>query len=281
MSSQPAGASVASDQAAIAQIQQQIAADGARAQDLVSRFNDVQAHVNALEAQIAQDEKLVSAALRDETAAMSAMRRVAIKAYTTGTGMGSPTLEMLSSTSDINRTLERNHYLGAVGSKWEDALTALRLSQARTRDAEGGLRADQSQAKKTLGDLTSARDAATAAIAAGEAKLARVNGNLRSLLAADAKKRAAQNAAAERALAAAVSAPSPQPLVSTVPSIAPSPTFGPTQPPTVGPPPPTPHPSSSGGYANPLRAIQVLTPERIDQGVDYAGFGSLYAIGNG
>jgi murein DD-endopeptidase MepM/ murein hydrolase activator NlpD len=187
----------------------------------------------------------------------------------------------LSSTSDINRTLERNHYLGAVGSKWEDALTALRLSQARTRDAEGGLRADQSQAKKTLGDLTSARDAATAAIAAGEAKLARVNGNLRSLLAADAKKRAAQNAAAERALAAAVSAPSPQPLVSTVPSIAPSPTFGPTQPPTVGPPPPTPHPSSSGGYANPLRAIQVLTPERIDQGVDYAGFGSLYAIGNG
>jgi murein DD-endopeptidase MepM/ murein hydrolase activator NlpD len=281
VSSQPAGASVASDQAAIAQIQQQIAADGARAQDLVSRFNDVQAHVNALEAQIAQDEKLVSAALRDETAAMSAMRRVAIKAYTTGTGMGSPTLEMLSSTSDINRTLERNHYLGAVGSKWEDALTALRLSQARTRDAEGGLRADQSQAKKTLGDLTSARDAATAAIAAGEAKLARVNGNLRSLLAADAKKRAAQNAAAERALAAAVSAPSPQPLVSTVPSIAPSPTFGPTQPPTVGPPPPTPHPSSSGGYANPLRAIQVLTPERIDQGVDYAGFGSLYAIGNG
>ncbi|MDQ1461747.1 MAG: hypothetical protein QOI08_3231 [Actinomycetota bacterium] len=281
MSSQPAGASVASDQAAIAQIQQQIAADGARAQDLVSRFNDVQAHVNALEAQIAQDEKLVSAALRDETAAMSAMRRVAIKAYTTGTGMGSPTLEMLSSTSDINRTLERNHYLGAVGSKWEDALTALRLSQARTRDAESGLRADQSQAKKTLGDLTSARDAATAAIAAGEAKLARVNGNLRSLLAADAKKRAAQNAAAERALAAAVSAPSPQPLVSTVPSTAPSPTFGPTQPPTVGPPPPTPHPSSSGGYANPLRSIQVLTPERIDQGVDYAGFGSLYAIGNG
>src|SRR5207237_2954334 len=37
----------------------------------------------------------------------------------------------------------------------------------------------------------------------------------------------------------------------------------------------------AGGYANPLRDITALTPERIDQGVDYAGFGSIYAIGNG
>jgi murein DD-endopeptidase MepM/ murein hydrolase activator NlpD len=27
--------------------------------------------------------------------------------------------------------------------------------------------------------------------------------------------------------------------------------------------------------------VVALTPERIDQGVDYAGFGSIYAIGNG
>jgi murein DD-endopeptidase MepM/ murein hydrolase activator NlpD len=284
VSSQTAGASVASDQADIAQIQKQIAADGAHAQALVSRFNAVQAHVNELDAQIAHDEKLVATALRDEAAAMSAMRRVAIKAYTTGTGMGSPTLEMLSSTSDINRTLERNHYLGAVGSKWEDALTQLRLSQARTRDAESGLRADQTQANKTLRDLTSARDAATAAIAAGEAKLTRVNGDLRTLLAAAAAKRHAQEAAAERALAAAALAPSPQPppLSAAAPPTVPAPTFGPsTAPPPTGPPSPGPPPSSSGGYANPLRAITALVPERVDQGVDYAGFGSLYAIGNG
>ena len=30
-----------------------------------------------------------------------------------------------------------------------------------------------------------------------------------------------------------------------------------------------------------MRDITALTPERIDQGVDYAGFGSIYAIGNG
>ena len=38
---------------------------------------------------------------------------------------------------------------------------------------------------------------------------------------------------------------------------------------------------SPGSYANPLRAINALTPERIDQGVDYSGYGPIYAIGNG
>jgi hypothetical protein len=34
-------------------------------------------------------------------------------------------------------------------------------------------------------------------------------------------------------------------------------------------------------YKNPLRGIHGLTPERIDQGVDYAGSGPLYSLGNG
>jgi len=36
-----------------------------------------------------------------------------------------------------------------------------------------------------------------------------------------------------------------------------------------------------GGYQNPLRAVASLTPERVDQGVDYAGSGPIYAIGDG
>ncbi len=281
-SSQTAGASVASDQATIAQLEQQLAADGARAQSLVSRFNEVQARVNSLDAQITRDERRLGDAQREEAAAMSTMRRVAIKAYTTGGGVDSAALQMFSSASDINSTLEQSQYLGAVGNKWDDALTTLRLDQARTRDAESGLRSDQSSATKTLRELTSAHDAATAAIAAGEAKLTRVHGDLRALLAADVKRRAAQNAAAERALAAAASAPVlPATPVSTVPL--PDPTTVPptTSGPTSAPPPSTPPPSGSGGYANPLRDISILTPERVDQGVDYAGFGSLYAIGDG
>lgn|GEM_PF-872392 len=39
--------------------------------------------------------------------------------------------------------------------------------------------------------------------------------------------------------------------------------------------------SSVNGYKNPLRDIKNLSPDRIDQGVDYEGSGPVYAIGNG
>jgi hypothetical protein len=44
--------------------------------------------------------------------------------------------------------------------------------------------------------------------------------------------------------------------------------------------PATPPPPATGHYVNPL-ANANLTPERIDQGVDYSGSGTLAAIGNG
>ncbi len=39
--------------------------------------------------------------------------------------------------------------------------------------------------------------------------------------------------------------------------------------------------SGPGAYVNPLRSVQSLIPERIDQGVDYSGNGPVYAIGDG
>jgi murein DD-endopeptidase MepM/ murein hydrolase activator NlpD len=214
---------------------------------------------------------------------MAAVRRVAVRAYTTGRGVNSPPLAMFSGTSNITSMLEQNQYLGAINTKWNQALTTLRLDQARTEDTQKGLRADQAQAKKTLGQLASARDAATAAIASDEAKLTRVNGDLRSLLAAASAKRHAQQLAAERALATArlaASAP-PAPSQEAPSTTPPALIFAPTPRLAGSPPPPPSPPVSSAGYSNPLRAITALTPERIDQGVDYAGFGPIYAIGNG
>lgn len=37
---------------------------------------------------------------------------------------------------------------------------------------------------------------------------------------------------------------------------------------------------SPSGYLNPLRAVSGLVPERVDQGVDFAGTGPVYAIGD-
>lgn len=40
-------------------------------------------------------------------------------------------------------------------------------------------------------------------------------------------------------------------------------------------------PVNPAGYANPLRGVSNLSPERIDQGVDYQGSGPVYALGPG
>src|SRR5262249_48456778 len=37
---------------------------------------------------------------------------------------------------------------------------------------------------------------------------------------------------------------------------------------------------ATGNYDNPLRSVMGLTPERVDEGVDYAGSGPIYALGD-
>jgi hypothetical protein len=56
------------------------------------------------------------------------------------------------------------------------------------------------------------------------------------------------------------------------PRPSPSATAAPTAAPTAT--------STASGYANPLRGISGLIPERIDQGVDFGGSGPIYALGN-
>jgi murein DD-endopeptidase MepM/ murein hydrolase activator NlpD len=163
-----------------------------------------------------------------------------------------------------------NSYLSAANNKLNADLNTLVQDVARTHAAQSKLRSQQARATATLRQLASARTAATSAITADEATLRHVNGNLRSLLGAEAKQRAAAEAAAERKLA--------QAPVDNPPS-APSAPSSPSSPNPLPPPPPV-HPSP-GGYANPLRGLSALSPERIDQGVDYSGFGPIYAIGNG
>jgi hypothetical protein len=38
--------------------------------------------------------------------------------------------------------------------------------------------------------------------------------------------------------------------------------------------------ATGGGYRNPLRGVSALVPERIDDGVDFSGFGPVYALGD-
>jgi murein DD-endopeptidase MepM/ murein hydrolase activator NlpD len=278
VSSEPAVASVGSDQTDIARIEQQIAAQGAKAQSLVSHYNEVQAQVYALDEHIAQDRAVVAADRRVESTATAAMRRVAVSAYVSGRGTDA-TLAMFSGSWNATRMLEQSKYLGVANTKLDNQVNTLHVDEVATQEAQSGLQSEQAQATKTLQQLASAQNAATAAIASEQTQLSHVRGNLRTLVAAANEQQRADQLAAERALAAAAPSqpsqlPLPPPVVTTTTPAAPSP----TQPPS---PSPTPTPPPSGGYANPLRAIVALSSNRIDQGVDYSGFGPIYAIGDG
>jgi murein DD-endopeptidase MepM/ murein hydrolase activator NlpD len=107
-----------------------------------------------------------------------------------------------------------------------------------------------------------------------------VSSNLLALVTAanEAREAAEEREAAERAVQeVAQQPPPPPPTTTTTTSTPPKTTTTPTPPPSTPPPPAT----TTGGYANPLRAISDLNPERIDQGVDYSGYGPIYAIGDG
>ncbi len=249
----PAHATVASDQAQIVAIQRRIAAQGTRVRSLVVRENAAQAKLDALDRQITADQQRISSDRRREAAAHLVLRRVAVSAYVTHGSTTSALLDTFSGSEDITSRLARVKYVGTVGDRLATALAALQsLREATEQDAKE-LRAAKEDAAHALAQLGKEHRAVTVAIAAEQRTLESVRQDLRRQLTVE---RVAAQLATERALAKYPWATKNGPL------------------------PPIPRPTS-GSYANPLRAIRGLTPERIDMGVDYSGYGPTYAIGDG
>jgi murein DD-endopeptidase MepM/ murein hydrolase activator NlpD len=251
---QPAGATIASDQAQSAQLKARIQQQGEHIKTLVTRYNAMQAQVRDIDAKIVRDQKLIDTDRRNEAAAMAVVRRAAADAYVNGVGLTSAALQVYGDAPTVNAMMEKGKYLGAVNDNLDAALAAMHAAQQATQHDADTLRDEQSRAQSTLKQLVSDRNAANAAIKADDATLSKVNTRLQAEVLAAAQ--AAEQAAAERAIEAwQKNAP---------------------QAPPVPIPPPSP-----GTYANPLRAIKALNPERIDMGVDFSGFGPIYALGDG
>jgi murein DD-endopeptidase MepM/ murein hydrolase activator NlpD len=200
-------------------------------------------------------------------------------------------LSLLDGTASITEMMGGWHYLNSVNSKLDNTITQLEIAKHRTDDDRAQLVKQQEDAQRVLDNLTSAQDEAKQAITAQTETLTHVRAQLTATLITQKKQKEAQaRRAAERAVAAAVAAamaeedaaPRDVPGGGSTSSVVNSPRSAPapqTGPPTISLPPPK--PVSGSGYANPFRSTAGLTPERIDSGVDYAGFGPVYAIGNG
>jgi murein DD-endopeptidase MepM/ murein hydrolase activator NlpD len=252
----PTDASIASDKVKIAQLKDRLEAQGEHVKSLVSSYNKAASNLHQLNVQISVDRAQLAADDRSETAAIAALQRVAVRAYVTGGGDMDAALALFSGTTSIADAATQTTYLSAVHSSLRTALAKVRDAHVRTQEDASNLSAKQAQAKRTLHELADARRATLAAVKSDEALLQHVNADLAALVVVAAQE--AEQRDAERKLAA-------MPLVPTAAAVPPMPI-----------PKPTP-----GTYANPLRAIKNLVPERIDQGVDFAGIGPIYAIGDG
>jgi len=272
------GASVESDKAQIAQLQTQIAAKGAEIESLVGQANEARARLDALHVQIGHDEQLLAADNQLQRAAETLVRKAAVVAYVGRGSGGGPELAMFQDMSSIMQITSGRHYLNSINAHWDDSIAQLELAKSRTAIDHKQLVQQQDDAQHALDQLTRARAGANAAITAENATITRVRADLTSrLITQQHQKEAQARQSAERAIAAVLAASTqtadaaPTGVTRSSASQAPSPTIAL----------PPPRPVSGGGYANPLRAVAGLSPERIDAGVDFAGTGPVYAVGNG
>ncbi len=258
-----ATSSIGTDRTRVSQLEQRIAAQGARAETLVSRYNAVQGELQAINKAIVRDRASIAADHRAEARAKAKLRRAAIDAYVnaaSGSSSKFSAFTAFTSSSSAAALSEQQVYLGAASGQLDNEMNTLQLAQHRSSIAQSSLQVRQNLARETLVALNSAHQAAQAGISADQATLRSVSGNLLALVTAANQRRAQQQAAAaEEALAAKAAAAASQQSAGASPVASPS----------------------SGGYANPLRAMGGLSAERIDQGVDFGGFGPIYALGDG
>jgi murein DD-endopeptidase MepM/ murein hydrolase activator NlpD len=256
-----ASADVSSDQAQVAQLASRIAHDGAVVQDLVASFDQAQAQEATVEAQLDAARAHLTSDRRAEAQALVHLRQIAVTSYMNG-GDDSPMLGLFETGAMASAAITEEYTQVAtqgIGS----AIDAVAVDVQRTQATEAKLSAAQGAAEAGVQELAGARQAAQAALASDDALLSQAQGNLQASLAAAAQQRQAAEQAEEEAMAAQATKAAEATQAATAHPINV----------TVDP--------SPGSYANPLRAINALTPERIDQGVDYSGYGPIYAIGDG
>jgi murein DD-endopeptidase MepM/ murein hydrolase activator NlpD len=237
-----------------------IATQGSKVQGLVAAYDVVDGRLAGLNAAIKKDETLLKVESAAQARASAKLRSAAVDAYINAAAGNSSSLGTFFDSTSASALPTRETYLGVASGTLNSAVATFVQDQYATNQTTQMLKTKQASTLVTLHALASSRVEVQAAINADEATLKGLDSNELTLIdRANAARAAQAAAAAERVLAVeAAQQAAPPPTNTTV---------------SVG--------SSSGTYANPLRAARGLSANRIDQGVDYDGFGPVYAIGDG
>ena len=256
------GASPDSGQTKISQLESQIASQGARVQSLVTRSNTIAYQLAGIRAKIARNRALLVFDHRQMSRAEDGLRSLAVADYVGQAGGNAPALETLNNSADAASAMAKQEYLGAANGRISQAIANLQNLQHQVVATTGVLQAQAITVASTLSQATTANQAAENALNQENLALGKLTSSeLAKVIAANARAQAAKEKAAEVSLAS-------QQQSAAVQSAAQAPVTV-----SVG--------VTPGSYANPLRGVSGLSPERIDQGVDYQGFGPIYAIGDG
>ncbi len=258
-----AGAStVNTDRTKISQLERQVAAQGAAVQSLVTRSNSVAYELAGIRAKIARNRALLDAEHRQMARAEAGLRSLAVADYVGQAGGYAPSLGTFTNGADAATMMAKQEYLGAANGRISQAIANLQNLQHQTAVTTGVLQPQADAAAATLTQATAASQGAESALNQENAALGKLTSSeLAIVIAANARAQAKKEKAAETALASqqqSVAAQSSTQAPVTV---------------SIG--------VTPGSYADPLRAINGLSPERIDQGVDFQGFGPIYAVGDG
>jgi hypothetical protein len=251
------------DKKKIVQLEAQIQAAGNYAQGLVSAYDvELGKEQQVRDALVATGHRIASDQSATERAARR-LRALAVDAYVyAGSSTGVAALIGVPSTLSA----EASVYATLAGGKLQSASTTYLIDIHALTGARSKLGQEQASIHAVMHRLIPDQHSAYAAIAREQELLYQTKGQLKAALVAmfRAHQAAVREQQEEDALAKRT-------VVVSASQALPAPTATPSSQASTAP----------AGYANPLRGVSGLTPERIDQGVDYNGIGPVFAIGDG
>jgi cell wall-associated NlpC family hydrolase/outer membrane murein-binding lipoprotein Lpp len=185
---------IADKKAQAQQLTAQIDQLNTRLEQLAERYNAARLKADSLKTQAAKAAAAVATAKAQMDQRRSAVRQVAVDAYTARSGP-----ETAKPVADGNALAVSQVYASSVVSGQHDALDALRQSQLDYTDQQHQLAAAETKARSAVNEVAKDQQAAASADRQARAALGKVQGDLAQLVAEEQARQAA--AAAERARA--------------------------------------------------------------------------------
>jgi len=192
------GATVSGDQAQIAQITNQIAADGALIEHLSNLYDEKLSQHQADQLALEKAKAQLARSVASERRSLLRLRQVAIAAYVSGGSSGSPLDALLQ--KNVNSLASEGEYVDVAGDQLQGAAISYQQAAIATTRQEHTLQRDAAVTEASLVALRSDAAAAQSDTEKEHQLLGSVKGNLAGLLArAHAEQVAREEAAARRA----------------------------------------------------------------------------------